>query len=133
MQERPLLDDGGVNVTFFVPCYNEEGNVVNTLNTIMAAVAQVPHTYEILVVDDASTDGSAGLAERDYPNVRLVRREKNGGFAAAVNTGIGAAEGELVVVLNNDTRVEPDFISELCRGLSEEPAASMAAPSPEAS
>ena len=87
MRERPLLDDGEVEVTFFVPCYNEEGNVANTLNTIMAAVAEVPHSYEILVVDDASTDNTVAVVEafqRDHPDVTVVleKREENRGRAA---------------------------------------------------
>lgn len=83
---------------------------------------------EIIVVDNASRDGSRKLVEQGYPCVQLVCLESNRGFAAAVNTGIGVSRGEFVVILNNDTRAESQFVKELYSALSEGSDATMATP-----
>jgi hypothetical protein len=80
-----------------------------------------------MVADNGSCDASVRLLEANYPNVRLIKLPVNKGFSAAVNAGIQAGRGELVVILNNDTRAEPDFISELYGALKDEHSAAMAA------
>jgi hypothetical protein len=87
------MDAGGreaetkeVDVTLFVPCFNEEGNIVATLETIVAACRQVGCTYEIVVVDDGSKDRSPELVkefQRTHSNVpvRLVKNADNQGLA----------------------------------------------------
>jgi GT2 family glycosyltransferase len=112
-------------ISIVIANYNGESYLSECLD---ALAGQSYGNIEIIVVDNASQDGSTTLIEQRYPHVRLVRRDGNDGFAAAVNAGIRAGRGEFVVILNNDTRVEPDFIAELYSALSEEPNASMAAP-----
>jgi GT2 family glycosyltransferase len=58
--------------------------------------------YEIIVVDNASDDGSAEMIEREFPDVRLVRNDRNAGFAAAQNIGLTRAGGRFLLVLNSD-------------------------------
>lgn len=70
---------------------------------------------ELIVVDNGSTDGSLELLAHDYPTVRVLPQGRNTGFSPAVNTGARAADAECVVLLNNDARVEPDFVRELVR------------------
>lgn len=65
---------------------------------------------EIVVVDNASTDGSAEAAQAQFPGIRLVRRPANEGFAAGANAGIRATAGEFVVLVNNDATVRPGFL-----------------------
>jgi GT2 family glycosyltransferase len=65
---------------------------------------------EVIVVDDASTDGSVEMLRKKFPEVRVIARETNGGFSAAVNDGIRATKGEFVVLLNNDVKVTPGFL-----------------------
>lgn len=67
---------------------------------------------EIIVVDNASHDGSQALVAEKYPGVVLVANETNLGFAAANNRGVGVANGRYVLFLNSDTRVDPDAIAE---------------------
>lgn len=62
-------------------------------------------TFEIIVADNASTDGSADTVAADFPNVRLIRNNRNLGFAAANNQGIAIARGRYVLLLNSDTVV----------------------------
>jgi GT2 family glycosyltransferase len=68
---------------------------------------------EIIVVDDASADGSAAFVRERYPQVRVVELEHNRGLAAACNAGAAAAQGDLLVMLNNDTEVEPGWLAAL--------------------
>lgn len=73
--------------------------------------------FEIILVDDGSTDGSAAWVAEHYPEVRLIRLEQHLGFAGANNVGIRAAGGRYIVTLNNDTRADPDWLRELIGGL----------------
>jgi GT2 family glycosyltransferase len=66
---------------------------------------------ELIVVDDASSDGSAGWVSAHHPEVRVLRLERNGGFCAAANAGIAASRGAFIQLLNND--------AEVCRGWAE--------------
>lgn len=83
--------------------------------------------FEVLVVDNASTDNSVELIERDYPEVRLVKLPTNQGLTGGVNDGIHAALGEIIALLNNDTEADFDWLSEMVCALEEDPEAGMAA------
>jgi GT2 family glycosyltransferase len=69
--------------------------------------------FEVIVVDDASADGSLDHLEERFPGVRLLQLDEHRGFARAVNAGIEAASGEYVVLLNNDTLPSISFIRNL--------------------
>jgi GT2 family glycosyltransferase len=68
---------------------------------------------EIILIDNASSDGSEQTAVSKYPFIRLIRNETNTGFAVACNQGVAAARNDLVVLLNNDTIVGPGWIEGL--------------------
>ena len=70
-----------------------------------AVLAQEYPDCEIMVVDNSSSDGSADFVEQRYPQVRLIRNEYNLGFAGGCNVGLRAATGDMLVLLNQDTRV----------------------------
>lgn len=82
-----------------------------------ALEAQTYPDFEIILVDDGSTDGSADWVAENYPAVRLIRQAEHLGFAGANNVGIRAAEGRYIVALNNDTRPEPAWLAEMVAGL----------------
>ncbi len=82
--------------------------------------------YEVLVVDNASTDGSVGFIQREYPGVRLIRNADNLGYVGANNVGFEQGTGEYLVVLNPDTQVERDWLRELVLALEGHPAAGLA-------
>lgn len=71
------------------------------------------HAYEVLVIDNASDDGSADFVRSEFPNVRVIALSSNLGFAAGNNVGFRLARGRWVVLLNNDTRVEPSWLRAL--------------------
>ncbi|MCR5823905.1 MAG: glycosyltransferase family 2 protein [Lachnospiraceae bacterium] len=75
---------------------------------------------EIIIVDNASKDGSVSWIRENHPQVRIIENSENRGFAPAVNRGLTAAEGEYVLLLNNDTEVLPGFIENLCKALDED-------------
>ena len=81
----------------------------------LAALDYPRDLLDVVLVDNASTDGSKELLAQRYPWVRVLPQDSNTGFAPAVNTGAAALDSECVVLLNNDARVDPDFVTELVR------------------
>ncbi|MBI4557217.1 MAG: glycosyltransferase family 2 protein [Candidatus Hydrogenedentes bacterium] len=70
-------------------------------------------TYEVVVVDNASADGSADMVARDFPEVVLVRNARNEGFARGCNQGMQAGRGRYFLLLNSDTTIVEDAVSDL--------------------
>ena len=81
--------------------------------------------YEIIVIDNGSTDGSREMIEEKYPEVRLLKLPDNMGFAIACNEGIKASNAEYIVLLNNDIEVTPDWLRELYEGMERHPECGM--------
>lgn len=77
--------------------------------------------FETIVIDNASADGSDVTVEQKYPWAKLVRMDKNYGFSIAVNKGIELSDTEFVILLNNDTEVDSDFVGELVKAIEESP------------
>jgi GT2 family glycosyltransferase len=84
--------------------------------------------YDAIVVDNGSTDESLDLLRRDYAWVDVISLPHNLGYAGGCNAGLEVARGEVLVLLNNDTEVEPDWLSELLAALQRHPEAGMATP-----
>jgi glycosyltransferase involved in cell wall biosynthesis len=99
------------SVSVVLPAYNEAGtldDVVRRISTVLDGLAQ---PGEIIVVNDGSSDGTGGIADRlqaELPRVRAVHRERNGGYGAAQSSGLSAATGDLVCVLPADGQVPPE-------------------------
>ncbi len=99
-------------VTVVIPNYNGEKYLKGCLDSIAPSVQNAAITYDIIVVDDCSTDSSREIV-KSYPDVKLIERKENGGFSASVNTGIKASETPYVLLLNNDTIAKPGFVQNL--------------------
>ncbi len=97
-------------VAVVIPNYNGMKFVKTCLDSVEE---QNYDDLEIIVVDNYSTDGSYEFIKENYPDVILKRMDKNYGFSIAVNTGIKMADSEYVLLLNNDTEVDENFVSEL--------------------
>jgi len=78
---------------------------------------------EIIVVDNASTDGSVDALSTEYPEVRVLPQARNLGYTGGCNAGIREARGEVVVLLNNDVEAAPDWLEELLAALDRHPRA----------
>ncbi|WP_327352904.1 bifunctional polysaccharide deacetylase/glycosyltransferase family 2 protein [Streptomyces sp. NBC_01304] len=101
-------------VTVLVPAHNEEAGIVATVRSLLAS--QYPQ-LQIVVIDDGSTDATADLAEAiGDPRVTVVRRS-NGGKPKALNTGLGHARHDIVVMVDADTVFEPDALYRLVQPL----------------
>jgi glycosyltransferase involved in cell wall biosynthesis len=106
MTDRPTL-------TMVMPVFNERATLRTAVERVMKTALPVP--FELIVVDDGSTDGSletiSDLAERD--RVRLVRRRRNRGKGAAIRTGIEAAAGDLLTIFDADLEYDPADMEQL--------------------
>ena len=91
-----------------VPAYNEEDNIVPLTQEIVAALSSLPGGFELILVDDASTDTTAQrIREIAQPQVRGVFHRINCGQSAAVGSGFQAARGEWVATLDGDGQNDP--------------------------
>jgi peptidoglycan-N-acetylglucosamine deacetylase len=98
-------------VSALVPAYNEAAVIGRTLAALLAS--NYPH-LEVLVIDDGSTDGTAEVAEQFATDPRLrVLRLPNGGKGRALNAGIAASRGEIVIAIDADTLFEPETVRRL--------------------
>jgi GT2 family glycosyltransferase len=77
--------------------------------------AQTFRDFETILVDNGSSDGSADYLRGTFPWVRLLELPENVGFADGNNRGLALAQGAFIVTLNNDTKVDPDFLAELVK------------------
>jgi GT2 family glycosyltransferase len=103
-------------------------NRVNLLRDCLRSLAlQTWQHTEWIVVDNGSTDGSAGMVEAEFPNAKLIKSTTNLGFCAGNNLGIAAAQGDFVALLNNDAVAEPQWVESLLREMQAHPAAGMVA------
>jgi GT2 family glycosyltransferase len=84
--------------------------------------------YEVLVIDNASTDGSINYIGENYPNIRVIRNKTNLGYAGANNVGFHLADQKYIAVLNPDTEVDPDWLQELVAALESNKKAGLATP-----
>lgn len=89
--------------SLILPFYNEKEIIADTVRTLSAFLSAQFDDYELIAVDDGSTDGSAALVEAlALPNVRVIRYEKNRGKGCAVRTGMLAAGGDIAMFLDAD-------------------------------
>ncbi|MEK6234267.1 MAG: glycosyltransferase family 2 protein [Planctomycetales bacterium] len=107
-----------LQLSVLLPTYNEELAIISVLEEIVSALASEDLSYEILIVDDASTDRTVELAEEFalacwHCPVRIIRRPENGGAGAARKTGIRTARGDVVVMLDADGTYPAECIPEL--------------------
>jgi GT2 family glycosyltransferase len=95
-------------VSVIYTTWNARDLLRQSMNSLREQTAGIP--YEVIVVDDASTDDTAGMVRAEFPDVTLLVNEKNSGFAKANNTGVASARGRYIFLLNNDTVLKQNVI-----------------------
>ena len=99
------------SISVVLPNYNGKGLLERNLPTLQHALQ--PFDYEILVVDDASTDDSLAFLKKEYPNIVLISRKENAGFSVACNAGISAASKQFICVANTDVRFPANYFTSI--------------------
>lgn len=99
--------------------FNDWIHLEKCLQSLLAVAPE--KNLEVVVVDNNSSDGSPGLVKDRFPEVKLIRNEKNLGFAKACNLGIQASAGKFILFLNNDTIVNVQVLSVLLEKIRENP------------
>jgi GT2 family glycosyltransferase len=114
----------GFRISIVVVNWNGAPHLPACLNALRA---QTYRHFEVIVADNASRDESLELLARDYPEVKVIALPENRGFTGGNNAGIRAAQGEFIVLLNNDTEVDPRWLEEILAAFERHPEAGIVA------
>ena len=112
-------------VTLVILNYNGIRYIKNCLDSVLAT--DYPN-FKITVIDNASTDGSAEFIEENYPEIKLMKFQKNYGFAKAYNLALKSINSKYMALLNNDIEVEPDWLEKLVLHMEKDEKAAAANP-----
>ena len=108
------MQDHRPDVSIVIPTFNEESSIHQVISDIHKAMELTNHSYEILVVDDCSTDNTLKQIE-NRNDIRIIKHKSNKGSGAARRTGIREAKGEIVVMIDADGTYPPKEIPELLK------------------
>lgn len=107
-----------MKVSIIIPAYNEEKGIEKT---ILELIEYVPDDYEILVIDDGSTDNTFNIINNiDYNNVSCIRHKKNRGYGSAIKTGCKNARGDIIVWYDADGQHRPEDLMAVVQKMEEE-------------
>ncbi|MDP3034340.1 MAG: glycosyltransferase family 2 protein [Methanobacteriaceae archaeon] len=98
-----------MNLTVIIPNYNGK----HFLKECFESLKNQDYSFEVIIVDNASEDGSIEYIQENYPKFILIQNKKNLGFAAAINQGINLSKSKYVFLLNNDVELESGCISNI--------------------
>ena len=103
-----------MEVTIVIPNYNGK----HFMEPCLASLdKQTYKDFKLLVVDNASSDGSIPYMKEFYPEIEVIALDKNYGFSKAVNVGIQHSKTPYVILLNNDTTVDPHYVEEMVKAI----------------
>jgi len=100
--------------------FNEELNIEHAINAAVEALAQYAGDYELLIVDDASTDSSPAMVaarQAENPRIRMIRHEKNRKLGGSLKSGFAAATKDLVLYMDADLPFDPDVLGRAIRAM----------------
>ncbi|MFL5516644.1 MAG: glycosyltransferase family 2 protein, partial [Gemmatimonadales bacterium] len=104
------------SLAIVIPCFNEEGTLRETHRRVSEAIAGIVSAFEIVYVDDGSSDRTPFLLhelQREDPRVRVVTLSRNFGHQSAVTAGLAHAEGDAVVIMDADLQDPPEVVGEM--------------------
>jgi GT2 family glycosyltransferase len=105
--------------SIIIPNWNGEELIVRCVSSLLLSARACKKPFEFIVVDDASTDGSCAILKKTFPDITLIRNERNRGFGYSVNKGVEASEAQLAILANNDIVAKEDFVAKLLKPLEE--------------
>ncbi len=115
-----------MDLSIIIVSYNTRDLLRDCLHTVYAS--QGDFSYEVIVVDNCSTDASAEMVRQEFPQVKLVASEINGGYAYANNLGLREAQGKHLLLLNPDTVLPPTALRDMLAFMNEHPDAGVVGP-----
>lgn len=121
MSASPASQPAGLSV--FFPAYNDSGTIASMVIRAVQAASQVTPDYEVIVVNDGSTDATAQIADElasKYPHVRVVHHPTNRGYGGALQTGFRSATKDLIFYTDGDAQYDPAELVDLWTHLTPE-------------
>lgn len=111
------------SLSIFFPCYNDKGTIATMVLGARAVAEKLTDDFEVIVIDDGSTDGSRELLfslQKELPDLKLVFHEKNQGYGAALQSGFKAATKDVVFYTDGDAQYDVDELPVLFAKLTPE-------------
>ncbi len=115
-----------MKLSIIIVSWNVKAELLECLRSIYAN--RPSETFEIILVDNASKDGTVEAARQQYPDITLLANQQNKGFAAANNQGIKTAKGQYILLLNPDTIIHPGSLDKLLEFMDANPRAGACGP-----
>jgi len=99
------------SVSIVIPNYNGKHLLEKYLPSVFVAAQNAEIDFEVIVIDDGSKDDSINFIKQNYQNIKLLINDKNRGFSYTCNHGISESKYELILLLNSDVKLDPDYFS----------------------
>lgn len=112
-------DPTPLELSILIVTYNSRRHVRDCLESIQQTAGDIQ--YEVIVVDNASQDGTPDILRNEFPDTRLIANPENSGFARSINQGIAQSQGSYILLLNPDTTVLPKTLANLLNEMKESP------------
>jgi len=109
-----------IDLSIVILSYNTQDLLRKCLQSVEKA-KKGNYQVEIVVVDNASTDGSPEMVEEEFSRVKLIKSRKNLGYAGGNNLGLKKARGDYILFLNSDTEIKPDALTEMIKFMNKNP------------
>ncbi len=113
-----------IYLSLVIPCYNEQENVPTLLSRVEASLQLLGKPFEVLIVDDGSTDETPKMlseAKSRLPWLRILRMQKNAGQSAGFEAGFNASRGQLIATIDADLQNDPEEVPRLAKLMDEHP------------
>ncbi|HEY3382296.1 MAG TPA: glycosyltransferase family 2 protein [Vicinamibacterales bacterium] len=116
------LENTPVGLTVFFPAYNDSGTIASLVIAAVQTAARLTPDFEVLVINDGSTDATAEIIDelaRLYPQVRAIHHDRNRGYGGALRTGFGSATKDLIFYTDGDAQYDPREMARLWERMSD--------------
>ena len=113
----------GGSITVFFPAFNDEGSIAPLVTSALAVLSTLTNDYEVIVVDDGSTDRTPAIADqiaRSLSRVKVIHHPTNQGYGAALRTGFGQASKDFIFYTDGDGQYNVSELVGLCSLMSED-------------